>query len=65
MAKTAVKKKPVQRLYESETGKKGLLKTNIYTTSPRTEIVIFAKLDDATNEEIRFKIDEILKEKGL
>lgn len=57
--------KPVAKQYESNVGQNGKLKTNVYTTSPRTEIVIFEKLDDDTNDEIRFAIDAILKEKGF
>lgn len=62
MAQKKTKVQPKQ--YESNLGKEGMIKTDIYITSPKTVVSIVGKLDDATNTELRFLVDTFLKEKG-
>lgn len=53
------------RQYESKAGKENRIKTDIYITNPRTIITVEGELDDTTNLELRFLVDQFLKEKGL
>lgn len=52
------------RQYESNLGLNGGIKTDIYTTNPKTIITLEGSISDKDILDLRFLVDGFLKEKG-
>jgi len=59
------KQEAAKREFVSVAGKESRIKTDIYQTNPRTEIIILGKLPEDVSLELRFVVDTLLKEKGF